>query len=144
MVLGLGEGAGDGEEGGVRGGGELYIIAGGRTEMRGRSPPFPSCLRLSHPHERNGVDLPTGRAPLVRRLPLFRCFVCKPKACSFRTPKFLQQPSSSVSNGPCDRGPTRPTATCVCFRVGFPFLTARSYRGPPTIAKRLMIPCFRF
>ena len=46
-----------------------YKIAGGSRGRRGRSLSLPSCLRLLHPHKRNAVNQPTGRAPLVRRLP---------------------------------------------------------------------------
>ena len=84
----------------------LYKISVGRRARRGRPLHVPSCLRLPHPHKRNAVDLPTGRAPRVRRLALLSFFfVCKSEVRSFRAPKLLKQRSSSVPNGPCDRGP---------------------------------------
>ena len=51
-------------------------IAGGRRRKKGRSLPFSSFLRLPHPHQRNGVKLLTGRAPLLRLLPLLGLIIC--------------------------------------------------------------------
>ena len=123
----------------------LYnMIAGGRRRRGRHSLPFLSSLRPSHPHKRNAVDLPTGRAPLVRRLPFldFSCANRRPVR-SFGTPKMLIRRSSLFPTARAIGDVLHPwsNTTWVCFRVGFPCRTARSYRKPPTIAKRLLIPC---
>ena len=68
--------------------------------------------------------------------------VGKTEARSFRTPRLSNRPSSSIFNGPYDRGPTWPTTTCPCFPVAFPFLTTRA-PGKIVSNRPLLRACLR-
>ena len=94
----------------------LHQVYESRREegKQGPLPPFPHCLRLAHQHKRNAVDLPTGRAPLVRRPPLLR-FSCSNRGPFIRDSENSKTAKEIRSNGPCDRDyDTTDRPLCAC------------------------------
>ena len=88
----------------------LYKIARRRKRRRGRSLTFPSCFRLPSPHKRNSVDLPIGRAPLVRRIPSRdRDFSpLRPDSCTDHLGSYSSSPSGRYITGQSCTHPVPP------------------------------------